>query len=95
MTIVSINRITSSASIDENFENYLIDATSGNITLTLPDIYTEGIDFTFKREDSTGNTVTLQPYSVSNTIEGTTSLLLAVSECVRLVSYDTNWNVFS
>jgi len=61
---------------------YVIDATSGNITITLPAASTAfgsamGIQYVFKRIDNSGNTVQIVRNG-SDTIDGSTSVSLSV-----------------
>jgi len=76
----------------------LVDATAGNITVTLPGHSAAiGIPlyFEFVRVDTTGNTVTITR-SGSNTIEGLVSMPLAVGNRVSLMSDGVSaWSVLS
>jgi len=73
-----LNRtITANASADINTNKYYVDATSGNITLSLyaADVATVGKQVSIVRTDATANTVTLAAAG-GNTINGVGSVLL-------------------
>lgn len=59
-----------------NDKTILVDATSGNITITIPAASTlTGSEFTVEKIDATANTVTIDP-NASETIEGATTVVL-------------------
>lgn len=70
------------------------DATSGNVTITLPAASSfAGYNFYVKRIDSSGNTCSVAR-SGSDTIDGSTSFLLDTQYfAVRVVSNGSNWFV--
>lgn len=78
----------------------LVNATSGNITITLPAASTVqsagvGIEYKFKRMDNSGNTITIQR-SGSDTIDGGTSFTLTAQYEVKSVMAVSNtvWAIF-
>lgn len=76
-----------------NSDFYLIDATSGSITLTFPDASTQdGQSCYVKRVDTaSGNTVTLDTGVLGQTIDGTTSVSLNPGDSRFVVSGNGNW----
>lgn len=93
MVSVIIESITSSTTVDPNFEVFFIDASSGNLTLTLPEINsTDGINFKFMRIDTTSNIVTIQGYTPTETINGHVSITMSITNIALLfVSYGNVW----
>lgn len=89
---------TSTLGLTDNF--CVIDATSGNITITLPATSAAfaggmGLDLVFKRIDNSGNTVTIQR-SGSDQIDGTNSFTLPAqydSKKIRAIS-TTAWAIY-
>ena len=78
-----VTSITSNATVDLAKNFYTIDATSGNITITLPAASAAfgagmALDLIFKRIDNSGNTVTIQRATSpgTDTIDGATSFTL-------------------
>lgn len=76
-----------------------IDATSGNITVTLPAASTAfggsvGIQYVFRRTDNTGNTVTISRAG-SDTINGTTSTTLSTQYETKEIqcTSTTTWGI--
>lgn len=75
-----VTNVTSSATASIESYFYVIDATAGSITITLPAASAAfgggmGIQYVFKRIDNSGNTVTIQRAG-SDTIDGGTSFTL-------------------
>jgi hypothetical protein len=92
--------ITSNVTANTDNYIYLIDATSGNVTVTLPAASasyggTVGINYKFKRMDNSGNTVTIQRAG-SDTIDGNTSFTLTTQYEVKeiLAISTSSWGVF-
>lgn len=88
--------ITSSTSVTlsgESFRTYLVDASSGNITISLPsasDAEDQG-QVRFKKVDATANKVILDP-SGSETIDGELTAELTVQyDAITLEAYNGNW----
>ena len=88
-TLSTFTAVTSSATLNIRQQGIvLIDATAGNITVTLPSAGTPGlipIKYSFIRTDSTTSTVTISRAG-SDTIEGVTSLTIYVANRITLVS---------
>lgn len=84
-----VRTITADATINVTDNTVLIDATSGNVTVTLPaasagynSTLNVGITYKFQRIDNSGNTVTIQRAG-SDTINGTTSYTLTTQYQVK------------
>ena len=93
MTTVYITAATETQTVDPGYSIYLIDATSGNITLTLPDINSDGLWFLFRRIDTiNANSVTIQGYSSGQTIDGLANFVLTPSaQEAATASYGGVW----
>ena len=86
--------ITASETLDTGFDLYLIDASGGNIVLTLP-AGSHGLSFPFSRIDNSGgNTVTINSVGGDTINDGvTTSVTLApqTNSQIVYISADTTW----
>lgn len=88
--------ITSNTTANTQAYVYLIDATSGNVTVTLPAATgVVGLYYKFKRMDNSGNTITIQRAG-SDTIDGSTSFTLTTQyEVKEIMAISTSaWGVF-
>lgn len=87
-----VSSLSVSGSADENAQVVLANASSGNVTVTLPTAVGNGGKYFFvKKVDSTGNKVIV---SGAPSIDGDATLeLLLQYECVQLVSDGSNWYV--
>lgn len=92
-----VSNITTNTTLNNlNYNLITVDATSGNVTITLPAASASfgnnmGLDLIFKRLDSSGNTVTIQRAG-SDTIDGGTSFTLPLqydSKAIRAISTST------
>lgn len=89
----AIRNVTANATVSINDNFITVDATGGNVTLTLPAASTTfgggvGIDYVFKRLDNSGNTITITRAG-SDTIDGGTSFTLVAqyeSKSLRTIS---------
>lgn len=88
MATLNIYIITTTTNLTiYNYNYFIVDATSGNITITLPAIYQEGMWQTFHRKDATTNTVTI---ASPDTITG--PVLILPGAVVQYVSWtDNTW----
>ena len=80
-----------------NFDEVLfIDATSGNITITLPDaIGNKNLYISIKKIDSSGNTITITPIN-SQTFDGqSTQVISSQNDVYELMSDGNNWQSVS
>ena len=78
--LIPYNYITAVAggtsyALDYDTQGYILDATSGNITLTLPTILADGQMYIFTRVDTSANTVTIKS-ALLNTINKLSSITL-------------------
>ncbi len=83
--------VTSSSTVNTDNDDYLVDATSGNITLTLPSASATGMKgkiFTFRRIDTSSNIVTIAAAG-SDTIIGLASVLLNTVDVIKIIRYST------
>jgi len=55
-----ISTVTANTTLSANYDTYTVNATSGNITITLPNITADGLVFNLRRTDTSSNTVTIQ-----------------------------------
>jgi len=95
MGLESITLVSSNTTLDVNNDAYLVDATNGNVVLTLPDSPTDGQWFDIKRVDASGNTVTLQGSSSTITIDGSISKTFAARGSCVVEAYGEDWYLFS
>lgn len=78
---------------DDSWDGYnffVVDASSGSITITMENITADGINFYMQRVDASENTVTLQPES-GQTLNGSSSYMLAIGTRVFCVSENSNY----
>lgn len=75
---------------------YLINATSGNVTASLPAASTaSGLTVAFKRTDNSANTVTIQGHSTDN-IDGSNTQTLSAQYSFMVLACDgTEWNIIA
>lgn len=96
----SVRSITTNTTIDLTYNFMTIDATSGNVTITLPAASTAfggtvGIDYIFQRIDNSGNTITISRAG-SDLINGATTFTLGAqwdSKKLRCTS-TTTWGIY-
>ncbi len=83
--------ITSTSTADLSNHVNFIDATSGDVTLTLPTaVANEGVVINCKRNDSSVNSVTIDTTS-SQTIDADLTVTLSQWENLTLISNGSNW----
>jgi hypothetical protein len=89
----SITMVTSNTNISSLYRTYLVNASSSNITLTLPVINTNGINYNINRYDFTLNTVTLSStggnFIVLNS--GLTATSVSLQGLNNVQSYGSAW----
>jgi hypothetical protein len=85
--------ITSNTTLDPDYTIYLVNAASGNISITLPAFSTIGnVYFKLKRIDTSSNTVTISSInSGTEKIDGNTSINLNVGDKYGITSYNSSW----
>lgn len=92
---LDIEVITGDATINYGDGLNIIDASGGNITITLPDTKDkESSGFFIKRRDTSSNTVTIVGTS-SQTIDGKSSFSLDPNYSIEIYVVGSNWNVIS
>lgn len=92
MVSIITSLITASSSLTTDFDLYLFDASSNSITVTLPNIPADGMNFFFKRRDLViTNTVTIQGFNNSQTIDGNLSVNMVPTQGTRLISFGGVW----
>lgn len=92
MTSIAAIIITSSQTIDNSYEAYLVDASNGNLLITLMDISeADGETFYVKRIDNSANSVTIQGINSSQTIDGQTSTSFSYNQSFRIVALNSIW----
>jgi hypothetical protein len=92
----SFTTVAATATLTGIFDVYFVDATAGNIVLTLPpaEDLLLGRSLTFKRTDNTANTVTVLPDG-SETIDGAASIVVTNTDIVSvMISSLTGWRSF-
>jgi hypothetical protein len=83
--------ITQNHTVTEGDHTIFVNATSGNITVTLPSATNiMGRQYVIKRVDSSVNSVTIDPDG-SETIEGASTITLDVGRSVVIQSDNSNW----
>lgn len=73
------------------FDYYLIDASSGSISITLPFLY-DGSYLQFQRIDTSSNVVTLLPQT-GETLNGTSSVIFPINRYSQCFKNGTNWRI--
>lgn len=91
---VEITSITDNYTANTINEFIAADATSGNITITLPDAATfKGYYLNIKKVDSSGNIVTIDGNG-SETIDGTATKVISTQyDSVTILSNGTGWYI--
>ena len=71
---------------------FLLDASSNDVTITLPDITCDGLYFRICRIDTnTANTVTVRSFNDIQTINGRPYITLNIESKVGIVSFGYIW----
>jgi hypothetical protein len=93
MNQTAATKITSSQTLDPNYSAYLVDATAGSVTCTLPSATnSDGLRFLVARFDAVGaNTLTITTTN-SQAIDGAASATLAPSQSMEVVALSGNWS---
>lgn len=94
LTELEDNTVTSNTTLDSMSELVLVDASAGNVVLTLPAVAdADGSVKRVKKTDNSGYTVTLSP-SDGSTIDGETSLILQYQWSVaQIQATEDNWYI--
>lgn len=92
MTTVDVIYMTSDGTLDLNFNVFLLDATSGSLSITIPLFTSDGQQIQIKRVDSVIlNTVTISPTSPQKINSTLDSILISSLGSNNMVSYNTSW----
>lgn len=91
----NITKITTTTNLSSIYNNYIIDATSGSLTATLPTITTDGMNFRLYRDDISNNIVTISTsggnvINITDTITNT-SIAMASLSLIELESFNFAW----
>jgi len=93
-SIPVVATVTVSTTLDVSHEIVLVDATAGNITITLPTAIGVEKIYKVKKIDSSANTVTIDGNG-AETIDGAaTQVIYDQNYHLSLVSNQTNWSIF-
>ena len=83
--------INSTTVLAGNINIFLIDASAGDIILTLPYISQDGQYYEFKRTDSSEKNVTIQGYTAQQTINGNPFIKFTAGSYNTFVSQNSVW----
>jgi hypothetical protein len=86
----NITTITTSGTLSTEQDVYIVDASGGNITLTLPDITGDGMNYELRRIDTSINTVDIARGG-SDLIDTATSISLNTFSSIKLHSLGNVW----
>lgn len=89
---ISATLITADSTADNGFDLYVINATANNVTLNIG-VEGQGKVYFFKRQDASGNTVTIQPTDGS-LINGQTNATMSAGSILKLIKFGTSWISF-
>ena len=84
--------VTANYSMPVDISKVLVDATSNNITITLPDpSLSKGASYSISKIDNTSNKVTIVPHNTELILGATSFELLNSNDALRLITDGTNW----
>lgn len=84
----NITPINGDITLSYDYDVYIVDGSLQNITLTLPNIVSDGIFYNIKRIDNSTNTVTI---TGSQTIDNQSSIILRQKSNITLNSLNNLW----
>lgn len=84
---LSIDNIDTSGTLSLYEDTYIVDASSGGFTITLPEVTADGMHYKLIRTDNTANTVTVEGDAPAETIDGQTTLDLLPDNSTELASF--------
>lgn len=92
VALTEITYVTADVTVSDLNSVYLVDAAKGNITITLPRITCDGMNYEFTRKDISKNTITLVA-TPPNTIYQNTSVAgtVLLMNSINMQSYQDNW----
>jgi len=81
--------------VDVGYDTFLVDASSNNVDITLPDLdnFGDGLNFRFKRFDTEESTTVI--VSGEQTIDGSPNFPIPIGEELNIVAYNGLWYVIS
>jgi len=86
-----VSTVTASSTVSDGDHTTIVDATAGDITVTMPSAVGRSyLEFRIKRSDSSNNSVFLVPDGVE-TIDTETLISMQLFESLTLVSDNANW----
>lgn len=94
MSFSILSSSSSSINVDVDYNVYLLDATSNNIEVYLPNLSFDGLRVYIKRVDNSSNTITVYP-SIGNYIDGSSSKNISPMTCINCINYSSNWFILS
>lgn len=88
--------ITSNSTLDYGYDSYLVDASNGEFTMTLPTILADGMYYFLRRMDNSANTVTVNCSSeqliyTNQPGQAVPSITLPISSDTVINSYNLAW----
>lgn len=88
----SVTQVTSDISLDSSFQTVLVDASSGEVTITLPEASSDDyFIFNIKKIDSSENAVIISPVSPA-TLDGESQFFIDLQyDSLSVVNYESNW----
>ncbi len=91
---LTVKSVTSSESLNQSFNTFLLDCTGGDITFTLNDISaSDGQSYIIKRIDASEEYgITIAGYDSSQTIDGQTTFFVGINVSRRLISFGGIWH---
>lgn len=90
----AVRTFTASAALTAADEHALVDASGGNLTLTLPSAAGDvGRTFTVIKTDASANTVTVDPAGTETINGGATAVITRQHTALTIISDGANWRV--
>ncbi len=90
MTTIYISLLTETTALTIDSNVFAIDATAGAMTVTLPDIVSDGLNYKLIRIDSSSNIVTVDTVN-SQLIDGVSSVILFGNSMMEFASLNGAW----
>jgi hypothetical protein len=88
--LIAVGNITSSATLSELFDAFLVDASGGNILVTLPNPAADGLNYYITRTDNSGNTVTVDGLG-GETIDGNPTIQINPTGKIYIFCKNNLW----
>lgn len=90
---LSVTGISSNTTADNGYDVYFIDASSNNVTLSLPTDY-DGKAYFIKRQPLGGGNLCTVDTTDSATIDGASSVSLGDGGLLKVIKFNGNWVTF-